>query len=103
MSFSNYNELLKPSDIDNFRVSLDKPNGYTFNSLLNILNDEKVKYKVLDGYNMNSKDSDISEFNKITIRFSSQKQIDNIFKEYSLEEVFNITKDKKTYTFITLE
>lgn len=99
MEYKFYNNLLKPSSLDNFEQSLDKSGGYYFNSLLNILEENSIGYKVVEGFNYQSDDKDIKEFNKITIEFNDIKKINNICKDYSLHEVFNIKQNKKTFTF----
>jgi hypothetical protein len=109
-----YNDLLKPSnqDIDpltginndllNFQISLDKRNGYDFNKLINILNDENMSYEVSEGFNYDSNDKEICEFKKISFVFKNNtvKDINSIIKKYGLDGIFNITNSKKEFTFI---
>ena len=99
MQFNNYNNLLETSDLENFHSSLDKPNGYTFNQLVNILADEDVSYEIVDGFDKDSKDKEIKEFNKITIKFDKKNQSkwEKVCKDYSLYEAFNIKHNKDTY------
>lgn len=99
MVFSNYNDLLKPSSLDNFQESLGKINGHTFNSLINILIEEKINFEVINGYDKTSEDEDIKEFNKISFKFNNLKDIDKICNDYELKDVFNIVKIKDIYTF----
>jgi len=103
MIYCNYNTLLKPSSLENFTESLDLPNGYIFNSLVNIFVDEEVNYETIEGFNKSTKDKDIKLFNKISFRFNDLKEIDKIIKEYELMDVFNIEKNKNIYTFIVIE
>lgn len=102
MVYNNYNKLLKPSSLDNFQKSLDCPNGYIFNSLVNLFTDEQVKFEITEGYNNDSKDEKIKYFNKISFKFQNLKEIENILKNYELDGIFNIYKDKNIYTFITV-
>lgn len=118
MIYFYYNDLMQPSDhlvkseidqladiaYENFKESLDKKHGYQFNTLVNILNLENVKYKVKEGFDCNSKDSNIRNFRKISFVFSKPKDIDFIIAKYGLDGVFDIIKDKKDkkiYTFIS--
>jgi len=116
MIYFYYNDLMQPSDhlvkseevdqladiaYENFRESLDKKHGYQFNALVNILNLENIKYEVKEGFDCNSKDKNIRNFKKISFVFNKPKDIDSIIKKYGLDGVFDITKDKKIYTFIS--
>lgn len=103
MQFKNYNDLLNPTDLQNFQSSLGKPNGFTFNSLINIFEEENLKYEIKSGFNAESKDADIKEFNKIQFKFLDEKKFNKICEEYSLENIFNINKSKNIYTFNILE
>lgn len=113
MTYFYYNSLLQSSDqldesqdplynsdLNNFRESLDKKHGYQFNILVNILNNESIQYKVIEGFNYNSKDQQICNFEKISFVFKKAKDIDSVIGKYRLDDIFNINKDKKNYTFI---
>lgn len=101
MNYNKYNNLLTPTDLENFKSSLDKPNGFTFNSLINIFEEEGINYNVKTGFNKDSKDKDINSFNKIEIVIKNEKKLEKICGEYELEEIFQITKNKgNLYTFL---
>ena len=114
MIYFYYNDLMQPSDhsknndidqladiaYENFRESLDKKHGYQFNALVNILNLENINYKVKEGFDYNSDDKNIRNFQKISFVFNKPKDIDSIIKKYGLDGIFDIEKDKKIYIFI---
>lgn len=97
MLFNNYNKLLETSDLNNFHLSLDKPNGYTFNHLINILKEEGIPYEVIKGFDYNSNNQAIKNFNEITFKINDSKWKE-ICEIYSLSEVFNIKQNKNEYT-----
>lgn len=94
-----YNVLLETSDLDNFRKSLEKPNGQLFNNLINILKEEEIEFSIVQGYDSNSKDKDIKEFNKISIEFENKKDWKKTCENYSLDEVFEIIDNKDCFIF----
>lgn len=116
MTYFYYNDLIQPSQsiienedqsaeiaLDNFRESLDKKSGYNFNYLINNLNTENIDYDVVNGFDYKSDDKEISNFKKISFNFKKVKDIDSFIKKYNIDQIFNIEKDKKNYTFIIKE
>lgn len=105
MKFNNYNKLLETSDNDNFNKSLKYQYGTTFNSLINIFEENQIKYKVKKGFDYKSDNKNISEFKEITFNINeTKKKIKELIKNYELDEVFNIEEiGTKNFTFIIKE
>lgn len=117
MIYFYYNDLIQPSnqvineeeqienqysaDLNNFIESLDKKNGYEFNKLVNIFRSENIDYSVVEGYDCESTDAMICNFEKIV--FNIDNAIDELIDKYDLNGIFNITKDNNKYTFIILK
>lgn len=104
MIFRNYNSLLQPSNKENFYDSLSKTSGFLFNSLINILEDEKIDYKVKQGFDSLSKDIEINSFNKITLELNDDiNVIEKLFEDYAIYDIFNIINKSKQYIFLVKE